>query len=71
MEKSLERHDAGDAKVIPIILRDCDWQIAKFAKLQALPKDGIPVTDWPNPDKAFADIARGIRRVVEKIPPNP
>jgi hypothetical protein len=36
--KAIERHKAGEACVIPIILRNVDWQLAPFAKLQALPK---------------------------------
>jgi hypothetical protein len=71
MKRALQRHDAGDARVIPVILRSVDWRGAPFAKLQALPKDGKPVTSWPNQDEAFTDVARGIRSVVEKLPPRP
>lgn len=67
MTRALERHWAGDAIVIPIILRDVDWQDAPFGKLQALPTGGKPVEDWPSHDKAFADIAREIRKRVEKL----
>jgi len=62
MERALERHEEDKARVIPVILRPCDWQYAAFAKLQALPRDGKPVTTWTNQDEAFVDIARGIRR---------
>jgi TIR domain-containing protein len=65
MKRALERHDAGDARVIPVILRSVDWAGAPFGKLQALPKDGKPVTSWPNQDEVFSDIARGIRKVVQ------
>ncbi len=65
MRRAMERHDNGDARVIPIILRDVDWQSAPFGKLQALPKDGRPITSWDDQDQAFADIARGIRTVIE------
>ncbi len=37
-----ERHEAGEARVIPIILRPFDWHGAPFGKLQALPTDGKP-----------------------------
>src|SRR5207237_5210556 len=37
-------HEAREARVIPIILRPVDWHSAPFGKLQALPKDGRPVT---------------------------
>jgi hypothetical protein len=76
MGNALERHKAGDAIVIPTIISDCDWKNVevgeiKLGDIKALPKDGKPVKDWSNPENAFADIARGIRKVVEKIPQNP
>src|SRR5512135_2693211 len=73
MERALERHGAGAARVIPVILRPVDWHAALFWKLQALPRDGKPVTMWGNRDEAFADIARGIREVAEslKVAPHP
>ena len=38
MERAIERHEAGEARVIPVILRPVDWKGAKFGKLQALPQ---------------------------------
>lgn len=67
MDRALARHDAGEARVIPIILRPCDWPWSRFGKLQALPRDGKPVSDWPTHDQAFNEVARGIRRVVEEL----
>jgi hypothetical protein len=66
-KRALERHERGEARVIPIILRPVDWKGVPFEKLQALPIDLRPVTTWSNRDEAFKDIAEGIRRVVEKI----
>ena len=67
MQHAMARHAAGDARVIPIILRPVDWHSAPFGALQALPKDGRPVTEWPNRDTAFLDITRGIRAVAEEL----
>ena len=67
MSRVMERHDVGEAVVIPIILRAVDWHSAPFGKLQALPKDGKPVTSWPNLDEAFTNIATGIRGAVERL----
>jgi TIR domain len=67
IRRALERHAAGEAKVIPIILRPVDWQFSAFAKLQALPRNGQPVTTWSDRDEAFSDIAKGIRNAVEEI----
>jgi TIR domain len=67
MRRAIERHDAGTAKVIPIILRPCDWQHSKFSKLQVLPQDGAAVTLWKNQDSALLDVVQGIRQAVESL----
>jgi hypothetical protein len=66
MQRAIERHDAGKAVVIPVILRPTDWGGAPFSKLQALPKDGKPVTRWSDQDEAFTNIAEGVRKVAER-----
>ena len=66
MNYALERHTAGDAIVIPVIVKNCDWQSGPFARLNAVPKDAKPITSWPNPDDAYTDVAKAIRAVVEK-----
>jgi len=65
MAKAMERHEAGHARVIPVILRDCDWHTAPFGKLTALPADGKPIRSWPDIDQAFAAVAREVRKAVE------
>ncbi len=67
MKKALERHDKGEAKVIPIILRPCAWHMTPFAKLQAAPADAKPVTSWSDPDEALYDVARKIERAVTDL----
>jgi tetratricopeptide (TPR) repeat protein len=67
MQLALERHKRGEARVIPIIVRPCDWQSSLFAHLQYLPRDGQPITTWTHPDEAFVDIVAGIRQVVEDL----
>ena len=68
MTRTLERHDQGEARVIPVLLRMVDgWQGAPFGKLQSLPTDGKPVTSWKNRDEAFADVARGIRNAIGQL----
>src|SRR5215470_15647951 len=34
MQRALERHQRGEARVIPIILRPCDWQHSPLKDLQ-------------------------------------
>jgi TIR domain len=66
VKRAIERHQAGMARVIPVILRPCDWQNGTpFSGLTAAPKDGKPVVKWPNLDDAFLDIAKTLRRAIE------
>jgi hypothetical protein len=55
MQQAMKRHEAGEARVVPIILKSVDWGGAPFGKLQAFPKDAKPVTKWSNRDDAFVD----------------
>ncbi|MGI2906654.1 TIR domain-containing protein [Tolypothrix sp. VBCCA 56010] len=67
MQRAMERHEAREARVIPIILKPTDWSDAPFAKLQALPKNAKPITTWQDQDEAFLNVVQGIRRVVEDM----
>lgn len=64
LEAAMNRHQAGTATVIPVILRSADWSEAPFAKLQALPAEARAITSWSNLDEAFTDVASGIRRAI-------
>src|SRR5438270_350275 len=67
MQRAMERHELGEARVIPVILRPADWKRAPFGKLKALPSDGKAVTRWSNRDEAFLNVAKGIRRAVKEL----
>ena len=70
MARALERHDAGQARVIPVILRPCDWHDSPFGKLNATPRDGRPITLWPDRDQAFLEVVKAIRSALPKSEPN-
>lgn len=67
MQRAMERHAVGTARVIPIIMKPCDWQDTAFSKLQVLPKDAKPVTSWSDRDEALLDVVKGIRRAVDSL----
>ena len=71
MQRALERHDAGQARVIPIVLRPVSWKGLPFTRLQALPTDAKPVTTWGNRDEAWADVVAGIQSAIEDLSPLP
>lgn len=71
MKRALERHENGEARVIPVIVRDVDLKDAPFAKLQFLPTGGKAITTWRNKDTAWRNVAAGIRKVVEQMRKKP
>ena len=66
MQRAIERHERGEAQVIPVILRPVSWQRMPFGKFQALPTNAVPVTSgkWHSQDDAFYEVAEGIRGAV-------
>ena len=67
MQLALERHHAGQARVLPIILRPTDFKGAPFEMLQALPKNARPVTSWRDRDEAWTDAIGSIRIAAESL----
>ena len=67
MTKALARHQLGEARVIPVILRPCRWQKTLLGSLQALPTDGKPVSEWPSHDLAFDQIAAAVERAIADL----
>jgi eukaryotic-like serine/threonine-protein kinase len=61
---ALGRERAGRARVIPVLLRECVWEIAAFEGLAPLPANGKPVTGWSDRDAAWAEVVRGIRTAI-------
>jgi internalin A len=71
MQRALERHEAGEARVVPIIVRKVNWRAAPFARLQALPADGKVVdrgTGGPAArDALWTKVAEGLERALKEI----
>ena len=67
MARAMERHEAGEAIVIPVILRRCDWLGTPFGKLMATPPDGTPIKQYPDPDQAMFEVAKAVRAAAERL----
>ena len=66
LEEAIKCHDDGTAVVIPIILRACDWKMTPVGVLRPLPDNARPIAEWPNRDKAYHNVAEGVRRVLKQ-----
>jgi hypothetical protein len=64
---ALQRHNAGEARVVPVILRPCAWEKTPFGSLQALPTDAKPVSRWSDRDEACLNVARGVMKIVDEL----
>src|SRR5204862_4845362 len=62
MKRALERHEQGEARVIPVVLHPCAWQGTLFGKLMAVPTDGRPISKFPNQHDAFLEVTNAIRK---------
>lgn len=67
MKRAMEKHDAGEARVIPVILEPSNWHSLPFGKLLAVPTDGKPVTKFPNLHDAFLEITLAIEKAAKEF----
>lgn len=69
LPRALAKKKSGEARVIPILLRDVDWQKTPFGELglQVLPRDGKPIARPYNRDKVLREVAQEIARVIEIV----
>jgi TIR domain len=69
MKRALQKHVAGQTRVIPVILHPCDWHSAPFGKLVAMPRDGKPISKYPNQHDAFLEVVNAIKLAIQEISP--
>lgn len=67
MKKALLRYGDGKARIVPILLRPCQWKGFPFSDFQVLPRNRKPVTRWTNRDAAFQHIAEEIELLAQEI----
>lgn len=71
LQEALERHDEGDAIVVPILLRHCGWELVpEIKRLQVLPDNAVPVYSkkhWDDLDEAFTNVTNGIVRLLKTL----
>jgi internalin A len=66
MNLALDAHHAGRSRLLPVILRACDWTGTPLGKLQASPTDGVPVASQADRDSTWQGVAQAIRLAAEK-----
>ena len=69
MERALEKHQAGTARVFPVIVRDCMWEEEKIATIQVLPEGGKPIQSehWRYWDTPLKQVVKAISKAANEI----
>jgi tetratricopeptide (TPR) repeat protein len=67
MYRALQRHEQGEAIVVPIILRPVDWEGTPFSHLDILPAGGRPISRWVDTNEAYQNAAQGLKRIINTI----
>ena len=61
---ALARREAGTARVIPVLVRPCEWGQSELGSLSALPRNTLPVTEWPSPDAGWHSVTSGLAELL-------
>jgi hypothetical protein len=67
MQIALDRHSRGEAIVVPIVARPCQWKETDLAPIQGLPRDMRPVTRWDDRDAAWSDVVEGLTTIAKRF----
>ena len=63
-KRALALAQAGQIRIVPVILEPCDWLSSPLKDFLALPKDGLAISGWTNQNNAFLDVVTGLRRIL-------
>ncbi|MFM7200093.1 MAG: toll/interleukin-1 receptor domain-containing protein, partial [Myxococcota bacterium] len=64
LKEALERHQRGEVRVLPVLVRPTDLKGHPLAKFKGLPRNFKPVTEWSNRDAAWLAVVEGLREVI-------
>jgi hypothetical protein len=67
LELAMARHDNGEARIVPVIVRPAYWKSTPLGRFQALPPEGKAISVSPDMDEAFVAVVEGIRDQVKQL----
>jgi tetratricopeptide (TPR) repeat protein len=67
MTQALKRHQSGDARVLPILLRHTYWEQTPIGALRGSPRGGKPINAWRNRDQAFFYVVRDLLEEIKLL----
>lgn len=65
--EALRRHEAGEATVMPVILKACSWKYTPLAAIQAYPEKAKPIVSWQYVDDAYTNVVDAVYLAATEI----
>jgi len=66
LTRAVERHEAGNALLISVIVSACMWEETPLSRVQMVPIDGKPIDQHPNPSEIWKSVAQSIKDAVDR-----
>jgi hypothetical protein len=70
MRRALERHAAGEAAILPVVLHSYEWKRTPLGKILGAPQDGKPIAKYAYQEDAYLEVAEAIRKAVATLGPS-
>jgi TIR domain len=67
MREAFKRSEAGETRIIPIILHYVNLKGNLLERILSLPRNGISVSSWPKRNEAWQSIDQEIRNVIKGL----
>ena len=67
IQRSIEKHEKGEAIIVPVILRYCDYKSLPLHKFQVLPKNAKPIEAWKPRTKGWLDVVNQLKDVITNL----
>lgn len=64
---AFELKEMEESYVVPIIIKDCLWDMTEFREFQTLPIDSKAVNSWERREEAWTEVSRGLKKAIDNI----
>lgn len=64
---AFELKEMEESYVVPIIIKECLWDMTEFSEFQILPLDGKAVNSWSIREEAWTSVSRGLKKAIDNI----
>ena len=66
LQLAFQLSDENKLALVAVIIEFCDWLNTPLARAKVAPKDGQPISAWPNENEAFLDVITEVRRLLKR-----